>query len=49
MKNKFNMYTWHLWEVEGQKNYRWLHNMFYDLIQQTVHQSSAYYVAYISL
>jgi len=49
MKNKFNMYFWHLWEVEEQKNYKWLCNMFYDLIQQIIHQSLIYYLIYVTL
>ena len=49
MTDKFNMYTWHLQEVGGQKNYRWLQNMFYDLVQQVVQQSPAYYLAYVAL
>jgi len=49
MKNEFNMYFWHLWEVEERKNYEWLHNMFYNLIQQIICQSSIYYLAYITL
>jgi len=49
MKNKLNMYFWHLWDIKEQKNYEWLYNMFYNLIQQTVHQSSIYYLTYIML
>jgi len=49
MKNKFNMYFWHLWEVEKRKNYEWLHNIFYDLIQQIIHQSLIYYLIYVTL
>ena len=49
MKKEFNMYFWHLWEVDKRKNYRWLHNMFYDLIQQIIHQLLIYYLAYIIL
>ena len=33
---KFNMYHWHLHEVEDQQNYDWLRNMFYEIVQQTV-------------
>jgi len=49
MKNEFNMYFWHLQEVKERKNYEWLHNMFYDLIQQIIHQSSVYYLTYVTL
>jgi len=49
MKNKFNMYFWHLQKVEERKNYKWLHNMFYDLIQQIIHQLSIYYFTYVTL
>ena len=48
MINKFNMYTWHLQKMRDQKNYKWLQNMFYDLIQQVIQQSSVYYLAYIA-
>jgi len=43
------MYHHHLWEVERRQNYNWLWNMFYDIIQQAVHQSSAYYLVYVAL
>ena len=49
INEKFQMYHHHLQEVEGRQNYDWLQNMFYDIIQQTVHQSSAYYLVYITL
>ncbi len=43
------MYHHHLQEVEGRQNYDWLWNMFYDIIQQVIHQSSAYYLIYVAL
>ena len=49
MTDKFDMYAWHLQKVRDQKNYRWLWNMFYDLIQQVIQQSSVYYLAYVAL
>ncbi len=47
--NKFQMYHHHLWKVEGRQNYSWLQNMFYDVIQQAIHQSSVYYLIYVAL
>ena len=49
MTDEFNMYTWHLQKIKDQKNYRWLQNMFYDLIQQVIQQSSVYYLVYVAL
>ena len=46
---KFNMYHWHLYKVKDQQNYDWLRNMFYRIVQQTVQQSSVYYLAYVAL
>ena len=46
---KFNMYHWHLHKVKGQQNYDWLRNMFYEIVQQIVQQSSVYYLTYIAL
>jgi len=43
------MYHHHLQEVEGRQNYGWLQNMFYGVIQQAIHQSSAYYLIYVVL
>jgi hypothetical protein len=43
------MYHHHLQEVEERQNYDWLQNMFYDIIQQAIHQSSAYYLIYVAL
>ena len=43
------MYHHHLWEVEERQNYDWLQNMFYDIIQQVICQSSAYYLIYVVL
>jgi len=43
------MYHHHLQEVEERQNYDWLQNMFYDIIQQAIHQSSAYYLIYVVL
>jgi len=43
------MYHHHLQEVEERQNYDWLQNMFYDIIQQTVHQSLTYYLVYVVL
>ena len=48
MTDKFNMYAWHLQKVRDQKNYKWLQNMFYNLIQQVIWQSSVYYLAYVA-
>ncbi len=42
-------YHHHLQEVEERQNYDWLQNMFYDIIQQAIHQSSTYYLIYVAL
>jgi len=47
--NEFQMYHHHLQKVEGRQNYSWLQNMFYDVIQQAICQSSAYYLIYVVL
>jgi len=49
INEKFQMYHHHLWEVKERQNYSWLQNMFYSIIQQTVCQSSAYYLIYVAL
>ncbi len=49
INEKFQMYHHHLWEVEERQNYNWLQNMFYDIIQQVICQSSAYYLIYVVL
>ena len=49
INEKFQMYHHHLWEVEERQNYDWLQNMFYDIIQQVICQSSAYYLIYVVL
>ncbi len=43
------MYHHHLQKVEERQNYSWLQNMFYDVIQQAICQSSAYYLIYVVL
>ena len=43
------MYHWHLHEVGDWQNYDWLRNMFYEIVQQTIQQSSVYYLAYVVL
>ncbi len=47
--DEFQMYHYHLQEVEERQNYDWLQNMFYDIIQQVIYQSSAYYLIYVAL
>jgi len=49
INEKFQMYHYHLQEVEGRQNYDWLWNMFYGIIQQAVHQSPAYYLRNVTL
>ncbi len=44
-----NNFYHHLQEVEERQNYDWLQNMFYDIIQQAIHQSLAYYLIYVVL
>src|SRR5438552_357423 len=44
IEEKFNMYLYHLRdEQDGQKYWRWMHYMFYSLIQQLVQQNPIYY------
>ena len=49
ISDEYDMYSWHLWEVNEHQNYDWLQNMFYNIIQQTVHQLSVYYIVYVAL
>jgi len=49
INEEFQMYHHHLQEVEERQNYDWLWNMFYDIIQQAICQSSAYYLIYVVL
>lgn len=36
MSDEFSMYHWHLHKIDEHKNYDWLWNMFYNLIEQMV-------------
>jgi hypothetical protein len=49
LNDEFDLYLWHLREINGRKNIRWLRNMFYSIAQQLMRQDPVYYMLYVVL
>lgn len=46
---EFDMYRFHLREINGKSNYGWLRSMFYSIGQQLMRQDPMYYMLYAAL
>jgi hypothetical protein len=49
LNDEFDLYLWHLREINGRKNIGWLRNIFHSIAQQLIRQDPTYYMLYTAL